>query len=356
MQSRALPLFAMVGIAGVLSIVSAQEMDEGMEMGVGGGDHSVNFERQILPLLREGCFECHSEANRKPKGNLRLDGRNWILAGGKHGSTVVPGDPKKSALLARVSLPDEHDDVMPPSGEVFSKAQLRLIELWIKEGARFGDWKGKGGIEEPKPVAKAAPKEQRDPFRAYRRLGGNLAPAPGTAIRTAIDAGARVSPVFPGSPLLRVEFVTKSNEIDDRSLKALGGLRKYVAILGLRDTAITDTAMGEIGKFPNLVRLDVPNTGITDQGLKTLAQAKPMELAVLNLYGTAITDGGLDTLNSPRLAKVYLWKTKVTAAGADMLGKRVQGCRVVFQRDMPAAETRSANGNKGRGNRKKKKK
>jgi len=135
----------------------------------------------------------------------------------------------------------------------------------------------------------------------------------------------------------------------------LVGLRKHVAILGLRDTAITDKAMGEIGKFPNLVRLEVPNTGITDQGLKTLAQAKPLELATLNLYGTAITDRGLDTLNSPKLAKVYLWKTKVTAAGADMLGKRVPGCRVVFQRELPAAEARSANTGKGRGNRKKKK-
>ena len=36
----------------LIAIVSAQEMDEGMEMGMGAGK-GVSFERDVLPLLRE---------------------------------------------------------------------------------------------------------------------------------------------------------------------------------------------------------------------------------------------------------------------------------------------------------------
>jgi len=43
---------------------------------------SPDFERDILPLLHQRCFSCHSEKKEKPKGGLRLDSAEEIRESG----------------------------------------------------------------------------------------------------------------------------------------------------------------------------------------------------------------------------------------------------------------------------------
>ena len=57
--------------------------------------------------------------------------------------------------------------------------------------------------------------------------------------------------------------MSRSDQVNDASLRALSGIRRHVVILSLRGAAITDAAMVEIGRLPNLVRLEVPMTGVT---------------------------------------------------------------------------------------------
>src|SRR5947209_1712474 len=52
------------------------------------------FESDIRPLLIERCSKCHS--GDKPKGGLRLDSRESLMAGGENGPVVVPGHPEQS--------------------------------------------------------------------------------------------------------------------------------------------------------------------------------------------------------------------------------------------------------------------
>ena len=83
----------------------AQEMDEmgsGMEMGA-----QVDFERDIFPILEARCFDCHSDLKRKPKGGLRVDGRDFLLGGGKGGPALVPGKPERSPMFTRLRLPED---------------------------------------------------------------------------------------------------------------------------------------------------------------------------------------------------------------------------------------------------------
>jgi mono/diheme cytochrome c family protein len=97
---------------------------------------AVDFYKQIRPILEAKCSGCHSGDG--PKGGLRLDSREAALAGGKNdGPAVVPGKPDQSALLARVKL--SGDGAMPPKGERLTAAEVRLVEVWIKEGARWPD-------------------------------------------------------------------------------------------------------------------------------------------------------------------------------------------------------------------------
>ena len=55
----------------------------------------VDFEKQILPILKESCFKCHEKEHedggkvKKPKGGLRLDGAAVIMKGGQfHKNTL----------------------------------------------------------------------------------------------------------------------------------------------------------------------------------------------------------------------------------------------------------------------------
>src|SRR5438045_1787884 len=49
------------------------------------------FERAVRPILVERCQACHGP--RKSKGDLRLDSRAAVLAGGQSGPAVVSGAP-----------------------------------------------------------------------------------------------------------------------------------------------------------------------------------------------------------------------------------------------------------------------
>ena len=58
---------------------------------------SDHFESHIRPVLAQQCFACHTNSK---SGGLRLDSREDMLAGGKSGPALVPGDPDKSLLIA----------------------------------------------------------------------------------------------------------------------------------------------------------------------------------------------------------------------------------------------------------------
>ncbi|MDA7524282.1 hypothetical protein OAF81_01230 [bacterium] len=91
------------------------------------------FGEFILPILKERCADCHGEDKQKAK--LRLDSLAATLKGADGEAIVVSGKPDESSLYARVILPADHDDRMPPKGDLLSKAQTDLIKLWITSGA-----------------------------------------------------------------------------------------------------------------------------------------------------------------------------------------------------------------------------
>lgn len=141
-KTLALTAVAALVAALALSSTSTQAQDAG----------KVDFEKQILPVLKESCFKCHQKEHeeegkvKKPKGGLRLDGAAVILKGGKEypNENVVAGKPDASWLVKTMELPESDDLAMPPEGkgDRVSKANVDLIKKWITEGANFGAWKG----------------------------------------------------------------------------------------------------------------------------------------------------------------------------------------------------------------------
>ncbi len=89
------------------------------------------FETHIRPVLVEHCYECHSAESKKSQGELLLDSRDGIRAGGSSGPAVVPGDLEKSLILDALRYQSLE---MPPSGKL-DDAIIEKFEKWIRGGA-----------------------------------------------------------------------------------------------------------------------------------------------------------------------------------------------------------------------------
>lgn len=93
----------------------------------------VDFARDIYPIFRRSCFECHGAE--KQEADLRLDQRASVLESG----SIEIGRPDDSELLRRILLPRGHDEVMPAIGDPLPRSQVELIRRWIQQGAVWPD-------------------------------------------------------------------------------------------------------------------------------------------------------------------------------------------------------------------------
>jgi mono/diheme cytochrome c family protein len=95
---------------------------------------TVDFVRDIQPILQASCYECHG--SRKTKAHLRLDSPAGILKGGETGSIIVPGKSEQSLIVRRI-LGLDGDDRMPKDGDPLTPPQVALIRSWIDQGAKW---------------------------------------------------------------------------------------------------------------------------------------------------------------------------------------------------------------------------
>ena len=94
---------------------------------------TVDFKRDIQPILENRCWHCHSADAQE--GDLRLDQRLGMLRGGGSGiAAIVPGKPDQSYLLDVISHRDP-DLKMPPESDRIPEKEINLLTQWIQQGA-----------------------------------------------------------------------------------------------------------------------------------------------------------------------------------------------------------------------------
>jgi hypothetical protein len=90
------------------------------------------FEKEIAPILKQRCYECHSHESGKAKGGLVLDSRaGWEKSGS--GPAIVPGKPNESLLIEAVRYGKE--DLQMPPEQKLPTDEIKLIEKWVAMGA-----------------------------------------------------------------------------------------------------------------------------------------------------------------------------------------------------------------------------
>ena len=112
----------------ILSSIASGEESETLKT----DDEGVKFfQKQIEPILKRRCYECHSHDSGKAKGGLVLDSRSGWQKGGSEGAAITPGKPSESLLMAAVRYESYE---MPPDKKL-PAGEIALLEKWIKMGA-----------------------------------------------------------------------------------------------------------------------------------------------------------------------------------------------------------------------------
>ena len=99
---------------------------------------TIEFNRDIRPILSDKCFFCHGPDSATREAGLRLDREAEAKADNDGVTAIVPGDANASELIFRVFTDDE-DDLMPPedSERHLTAKQKDLLKRWVEQGA---DW------------------------------------------------------------------------------------------------------------------------------------------------------------------------------------------------------------------------
>jgi mono/diheme cytochrome c family protein len=89
------------------------------------------FETKVRPVLAENCFKCHGPT--KQSGDLRVDSRGGLLAGGDSGPALAPGDAEQSLFIKAIRHVDPN--LKMPRGNKLSAEQIADLTVWVKMGA-----------------------------------------------------------------------------------------------------------------------------------------------------------------------------------------------------------------------------
>jgi mono/diheme cytochrome c family protein len=104
-----------------------------------GGKAPADFARDVFPILKKHCVSCHGpDAN---EGQLRLDAKAIVFAGGVNGPAIVAGKADKSLLLQRI-LGKGDGTRMPLDADQLSAKETAIIKAWIEKGAKWPDGVG----------------------------------------------------------------------------------------------------------------------------------------------------------------------------------------------------------------------
>lgn len=271
-------------------------------------DKKIDFSKEILPIFEKSCVECHGPD--KQKGGLRLDTKAAAFKGGKGGLAIVAGDAAKSDMYHRITLPKDHDDVMPSKGELLTKAQTDLIRDWITQGA---DWP-EGVVAKASGNSATEKKDEPLKLAEYKPSPTEL-----KAIAKFEELGVSVRPLAQNMNWREANFRSMGSNATDTALAPVKDILGLMD-LNLSGTKVTDAGLASIKGLTNLTHLHLEHTQITDAGLANLKGLANLEY--LNLFDTKVTDAGLENLKGlTKLQNLHIWQTKVTDAGVENLQK-----------------------------------
>jgi uncharacterized membrane protein/Leucine-rich repeat (LRR) protein len=262
----------------------------------------------IQPVLHTKCGGCHSAV--KQKGGLRLDGKEWILKGGKDGKVFISGQPGNSEMYKRVLLDPLEEDHMPPKGKPqLTEQEINLLHWWINSDAGF-EKKVREVVQTPQVITAllalqsvAAEKKSSVPSVQVEQVSQ-------VVLDSLRNAGIIILPVAANSHYLQANFVSIP-KAGDKAVSLLRLVKKQLVWLKLAGAKLAPASWKTVADCNNLTRLSIEHSNISDTTIQSFSSLQ--HLQYLNLVGTPVSVQGLQQLkNLPALENIYLAQTRLS--------------------------------------------
>lgn len=106
----------------------------------GSAENSIEFNRDVRPLLSNKCFSCHGPDEHERKAELRLDTLAGATMDRDGNVAIVPRNPGASSLIERINSSDPDVKMPPPeSHKKLSAEEVELLTRWVAEGAEYAE-------------------------------------------------------------------------------------------------------------------------------------------------------------------------------------------------------------------------
>ena len=278
----------------------------GPALALGDPDTTTVYRGIVQPILNDRCISCHG--GERLRGGLDLTSFASILDGGDDGAVVLAGRPSASELIARLLLPEAHDDKMPPEGShPLSPSDARLLAWWVEMGADSASTLSTATV--PEDVAAILDAHGLSAIRTgvWALKLGEADPSSVEALRS---LGAVVGRVAQDEALLSVTCQSRSACFGDGG-RALGALGENVVWLDLARSDVTNDDLTLLQPLVNLERVWLQKT--QSSRLDVLGDAH--YLTYLNVSETAVTEEALARVS--HVENIYSWGSPVSMPPVD---------------------------------------
>ncbi|MFC3880565.1 c-type cytochrome domain-containing protein [Algoriphagus namhaensis] len=262
------------------------------------------YEGAIQPILNHNCTSCHNPRNRK--GELDLTTAKGLLSGGENGEVLVHGNLTNSALFARLVLPKEDEDHMPPKEKRQpKKEEIELIKTWIEGGASMEKTLGEAKV--PSSLVSAFFEREEIPFYPETTLGK----VSEDSISKIRERGFFIENISLASPLFRVSCLNFP-DFQDQDWSYLDRISSHITYLDLSETKASSKILESLQTLENLTILKLNSLPLSGENLELLINNQNLKIIYLNSSNISIEN--LRLLDGhPSLEKVYAFKTPASS-------------------------------------------
>ncbi|MEQ9406242.1 MAG: PSD1 and planctomycete cytochrome C domain-containing protein [Fuerstiella sp.] len=121
---------------------------------------SIDFDRDIRPILNDHCAGCHGGV--KKNGGFSVISRELMLSNTDSGQpAIVPHDADASLLMQRITSRDPSERMPPEGHDGLTPAQIERLRTWIQSGAA---WPSHWAYQPIAPLPDTAAFEGRHPI------------------------------------------------------------------------------------------------------------------------------------------------------------------------------------------------
>ena len=250
------------------------------------------FNQVITPIFDSKCVKCHNI--NKSKGDLMLTSVDQIMKGGEYGKIIEVNDSDKSRLYTYLNLPLDDEHHMPPDGNAQpTENEIKLIKLWIDNGADFENYFQIGEDDYSKEILNFLPKQIAD-----------VDPPKRSQLEKLIENEFRIERISSENNFIDIKFQGKT--FKQNYFNLLFKVGENIKRLDLSFVDLSSFNLSKLDDLENLTYLNLNNTSLSSEDLEKL----DLDIQTLILSNNDIDVGVFEKfVSNPINERVFAYNT-----------------------------------------------